>query len=177
MNSQISYLERSEDLMNAAHWDGIQYALVESPAAIEWLSQNQFAAAGEYDKGVAFGPDAELRWQKRNGAFHLVYISDSGQTLPDVQGTALEVVAEDQIYLWGLKAAGEDHFLEGRIPRTLQYPNGARAKDGKRMAVRIRKYRIEISVPEFTATDVQRRCQKVDLFRIIDVIPTEHGDE
>ena|ERR1039458_4877185 len=150
--SAISFLRRQPGFPAALDWSGFRTAIVESDAEIEWVALDDAIAvelAQTYPVGVAFGPRAELRWRKRRGGLHLVLISDDGAGLPGAaKPHALRPVPEKegeshQCYLWGEWDGTAQCHVERRIPRPLRYPG----QMGSRVALRLKRYELELTVP------------------------------
>jgi hypothetical protein len=125
---------------------------VESEAEIECIAlgnADDVALAQAYPVGVAFGPRAELRWRKRRDRLHMVLISDDGVGLPGAgKPRPLSLVPEEegespQCYLWGEWDGTAECHVERRIPRLLHYPG----QTGTRMALRLKRYELELEVP------------------------------
>ncbi len=145
--------------------DVLRYAVVESVAAIEFVDLAG-SPIGEllknWTSGLAFGPEGELRWLRRNGGLHVVYVSDSGGTLAgcehDAELAVLSVEqAPEKLFLRGVREDGV--YLEGRIPNPLPYP--ASFPPAARLAITLRHYRFE--------WDGVRR----ELFRCVAVVEEE----
>jgi hypothetical protein len=133
-------------------WDEFECAIVESPAAVEFLDlslPNMVGTAVCFPCGTAFGANSELRWLTREGGLHFVYISDEGHVLDGAEPIALQPVSQndpEQIYLWGEKNQGDDDFFETRIPRRLRYPNAAGLSHHQRMAIRLKHYWLNVGI-------------------------------
>lgn len=80
-------------------------------------------AWNEYDKGILFGSESELRFRRRaDGAFHLVLVTDLNPAPPGWQGLELRTVRRrSRIVLWGEPDAVAGGWFEGRIPVQLPY--------------------------------------------------------
>jgi len=148
--SKISSLEGLAIMPAVVRWDEFECAIVESPDRIEFveLSAETHATAAMHPRGLAFGPRAELRWQRRAKGLHVVYISDDNETLGEgsdpVDLTEAAGREPAEILLWGEKERGGTEFQDGRIPRLLDYGRwGALAPEGGRLAVRIKHYDLE----------------------------------
>jgi hypothetical protein len=126
-------------------WEDYAYAIVESPSEVRLV---QLAAEKvvpeEYDSGILFGREAELRWRRRrNGKFHTVLIHDHGEA-----GETLQPAGDAQFVLWGERQAGADPpaWYEPRIPKMITgYPEGLK---GPRVAVALKLYKLEVQVPQ-----------------------------
>lgn len=109
-------------------WNKFQYGILESP----WDTRFVDLAAGvsgltldNYDTGLLFGPDTELRWRRRrNGQFHLVFISDAGDPWPGASSEA------------ELTKIGEGAVLTNE------------AHTGSLKAVKLIQYRLDVEVPQ-----------------------------
>ena len=150
--SVISFLRGQPGFPEALDWSGFRTAIVESDAKIECVAlgnADDVELARTYPVGVAFGPRAELRWRKRRGGLHLVLISDDGAGLPGAgEPRSLRPVPEEegeplQCYLWGEWDGTAQCHVERRIPRPLPYPG----QTGARVALRLKRYELELRVP------------------------------
>ena len=168
--SIISFLRRQSGFPDALDWSGFRTAIVESDAGIECVAlgdANDVELVQPYPVGVAFGPRAELRWRKRREGLHLVLISDDGVGLPGAgKPQALRAVPAGEgesllCYLWGEWDETAQCHVERRIPRPLRDP----AQTGPRVALRLKHYELELTVPaagpggvetEQTATRISR---------------------
>jgi len=90
--------------------------------------------ASEWDKGRVFDDTSELKWERENSRFHLVWIKDQ-ENIPD--GWSKEKANLDgsrEILLWGNQINGQNKiddknkWYEKQVPRIFEYPskNGAR---------------------------------------------------
>ena len=124
---------------------GLDYMIVESPTAIQFTSAAGLdrVRAGQWQRGVAFGREAELRWVKRQGGWHLVYLSDDGSVLSGAQHRQ-ELAADDnpdgQILLRGRREGKV--YLDGRIPGDIEYPFADQIDGDAIPALRTRLYRL-----------------------------------
>ena len=127
----------------AIPWKGLKYGIVESAVEVALLDLAVTKPdVKRYDRGLLFGPTCELRWLKRDGGLHFVYLDDGGTLLAGAKVTA-DVVFEgtDQIILWGKKEADAETYYDGRIPHVLTYPRPAGGTWPVRMAAGIKRYR------------------------------------
>ena len=87
-----------------------------------------------WEQGRIFHHDFELRWEKQDSGFSVVYIGES-KALPMLDSKALSgfETQDDSYYLWGEKVTANNLeligqpetanlFLELQIPRLLHYP-------------------------------------------------------
>jgi hypothetical protein len=165
MSPKISSRQGLAGLPPGLPWDQFEYAIVESPAETRWLTMpDEREKAAGYERGLAFGEQAELRWLRRaDGKYHLVYISDSGDRLVEFSDEAnLDAGEDGRIILWGERETGTEEFFDGRIPEPLPYPSGI---PGNRLAVRVRHYTLKEGEPSRT----------VYLFRCVTVAAVEDG--
>lgn len=106
-----------------------------------------------WERGRIFCPTFELRWDRVDGAFQVVYVGE-GADLPGLQ-PASEVnlsvlsVEERAYYLWGERVDdddlprigqpnGTDVFVELQVPRLLRYPV---SEQTRRVKLRVREYK------------------------------------
>jgi hypothetical protein len=85
-----------------------------APGKLEW---------NEYDKGLLFGSESELRFRRRaDGGFHLALVTDLNPAPPGWQGLQLRTLRRrSRIVLWGEPDAAAGGWFEGRIPVQLPY--------------------------------------------------------
>lgn len=142
MSAKISNLQGEDEVTRHVDWEQFECAILESPAKTCLVSraEGQTLRLEDFRSGLLFGDQAELRFRRRrDGKYHLVYISDSGRRLEG--STPRELVGEngpERIFLWG-EALGEDAWYEARIPGKLSYPSAP----GWRVAVRVKHYRMD----------------------------------
>ncbi|MBZ5506043.1 MAG: hypothetical protein LAO78_11200 [Acidobacteriia bacterium] len=163
MSSLISSLPGQSVWPAAIRWAEFRYAIVESPAEVRFLGPQEVQQAAEFPRGVAFGPDAELRWMRRPaGHLHFVYLSDNNlpfcvdaphQSPLERMGDATE---PQHMFLWSAS--------DGRIPRTPSYPLPD-PDANSRLAVRVRHYQLANA-----STGIPTR-----LYRCVDLIPVKIG--
>jgi hypothetical protein len=78
--------------------------------------------ASEWDKGRVFDDTSELKWERKNSKFHLVWMEDH-ENIPD--GWSKEKANLDgsrEILLWGNQINGKNEWYEKQIPRIFEYP-------------------------------------------------------
>lgn len=87
-----------------------------------------------WERGRIFHNDFELRWEKQDGAFVVVYIGEpKALSMPNTKLLSDFETQDDYYYLWGQKMTADDLkrieqpetanlFLELQIPRLLCYP-------------------------------------------------------
>lgn len=90
------------------------------------LKDSSESSVFDWDKGIAFSKEYELRWEKNgNDEFHAIFITDNNAKIPsswnvrDISG--FEKCAYE-VFLWGRYDRDADCWIEGRIPRFLHYP-------------------------------------------------------
>jgi hypothetical protein len=129
------------DVLPAETFD---YAIVESVTEVRFvdLRRERLEGLTGYERGLAFGEEGELRWQRRRAGRHMVYISDAGRTLPSAEDQSELEVAVNQLpeifLLRGERQEGE--FLEGRIPKPIAYPERTELANCSVLAVALRHY-------------------------------------
>ncbi|MBY0502555.1 MAG: hypothetical protein K2X03_01510 [Bryobacteraceae bacterium] len=98
--------------------------------------------ANPWQRGVAFGLVAELRWVRRQGGWHLVYVSDTDSVLEGSQN-AVQIEPDDPpegtIHLRGRRDG--QVYLDGRIPGDIHYPFADQLAANHIPALRTRHYR------------------------------------
>ncbi len=87
-----------------------------------------------WERGRIFHDNFELRWEKQDGVFVIVYIGEPTELpMPHTESLSEFETQDETYYLWGermsadtLKAIGQPEatnlFLELQIPRLLPYP-------------------------------------------------------
>ena len=106
-----------------------------------------------WEQGRIFHENFEMRWEKQDGAFHVVYIGEP-KCLPlsdsKFKPLADSETQDDSYYLWGEKMTTDtlnlinqpetaNLFLELQIPRLLSYPASNRDE----------KFRVKLSVRHY----------------------------
>lgn len=135
------------------------YAILEKVDAIvfdkfENVDVNQLSS---WDKGRCFGETTELKWQKRNGKFHFVVITDEPALPKDFQqfcGNLRKVEQKDkqgnpkarEVFLWGEKDRSKEvmGWFEARIPKIFKYP----------LDFPVRKKRVKLIVQEYEFDEI-----------------------
>jgi hypothetical protein len=125
------------------HTPDYQFMILHNAGALCFDRYNDKITWADWEQGVLFGDKAELRFRRRRGgSYHLVLITDNA-TLPAgfvSAGTAVALRAEEgdtgakvteTVYLWGEWDAKEKAWIEGRIPRRLNYPVTPPGKKGR----------------------------------------------
>lgn len=157
MKATISFLRGREEFPESIDWEGLDCAIVESPARVEVLdlrnSPDAVREARTYRMGVAFGATAQLRWYRGRSGLHVVLVSDDGKDLgagsEPTPLTADDSMEPKALLLWGERVeptgeGGQTYYYEARIPRKLRYPTWAtEAGPAKRLALRVHHYRYE----------------------------------
>ena len=147
-------------IISALAWHDLSYMYLERiPEA--WVSESerydglrlerldQRTPFNEWERGRLFCQDFELRWEKMDGAFQVVYVGAPPDDLPGFTPTdELDLSHADtrirSYYLWGRRVSDEqltavgaskqpaaEVFIELRIPRHLHYPVSAAAQQVK----------------------------------------------
>ena len=115
----------------------------------------------DWEQGRIFHYDFELRWEKQDSAFWVVYIGEQ-KVLPMLDKKPLSdcEIHDDSYYLWGEKATADtlelisqlettNLFLELQIPRLLHYPVSSK-NNKSRVKLSVRHYlNSETGVLEF----------------------------
>lgn len=77
----------------------------------------------DWDKGRVFDDISEIRWERENDVFHLVWIKDQGNIPVEWSPEQINLVTSDrEILLWGKKIDGKNEWYEKQIPRIFDYP-------------------------------------------------------
>jgi len=77
----------------------------------------------DWDKGRVFDDISEIRWERKNDVFHLVWIKDQGSIPAKWSPEQIKLVTPDRkILLWGKKIEGKNKWYEKQIPRIFEYP-------------------------------------------------------
>ncbi len=104
-----------------------------------------------WERGRIFYNSFELRWEKQDGIFVIVYIGEPAELpMPHTESLSEFETQDETYYLWGermstdnLKAIGQPEqtnlFLELQIPRVLSYPVSNRGGQS-RVKISIRHY-------------------------------------
>lgn len=103
-----------------------------------------------WERGRLFCTAFELRWEKIEGIFHLVYVGEpvALDDFKEEEALNLNYVNDRAYYLWGRRVetpadlgveaeAGSRLFVELRIPRHLHYPV---SEDTKRVQLQVSEY-------------------------------------
>ena len=156
---------QAQAFSDGIRWDDFKYAIVESAVDVKLFAVTRSFRAEDYDLGILFGLDVELRWRRRrSGLFHTVLIDDRGGI-----GTPLELCdGERQFVLWGepQTGAGEGSWYEPRIPRVItEYPS---ALKGERVAVRLKAYWLHHPAPR--PNGEPDTVSSIQLVRCVDLI-------
>lgn len=134
------------------HWIEVEYHQPDSGLKFaRFDAQEDFETWG---RGRIFNPTAELRWEKTEAGFQVVYIGPPGElpglTADDTLKLGETDQAEAGYYLWGqrmsegqLKDIGWDPtatniFVELQTPRLLRYPVQVQA--GSRLRLQVVEY-------------------------------------
>jgi hypothetical protein len=131
-----------------------------------------------WDKGRLFGKEAELKWHRRDGFFHLVVITDSDSLPQGFTGfkcSNLHTVKDDsgtekprEIFLWGEKDRKTGSWFEPRIPRLLHYPGVDFSIKKKRVKVVLREYTFEETPAELEEQITSNIYRFVRLIQAVD---------
>ncbi|MBU0567814.1 hypothetical protein KJ693_01305 [bacterium] len=131
------------------------YAILENVDDIQFKpfdANTENANWENWEKGKLFGKKTELKWQKRNGRFHMVVTTE--EELPagfTLFSEKLETVKDEEgeitcrrIYLWGeqeTNASGQftGKWFEERIPQLLEYPIQT---DKSRVKIKVQEYEL-----------------------------------
>ncbi len=82
------------------------------------------------EKGRTFDKNIEVRWKKRDDAFHLVALSEDKSLLQNLElANEKWTVKRTQLLLWGEYNPSVGKFIEVRIPRKLTYPKSVGGGD------------------------------------------------
>lgn len=96
--------------------------------------------------GRAFGPQAEVRWERDTGAldaYTVLVLSELPQTLPGVWRTQEYEAIAQQIYLLGAWQPEEQAWIEVRLPHPLAYPLTGPDNAMARLTASALEYRLE----------------------------------
>lgn len=128
-----------------------RYVILERVDEIRFEKFGQTTDYASWDKGRLFGEEAEFKWHKRNGAFHLVVITDE-DSLPagfcEFKSNNLNIIKHREIFLWGEKDRDIDSWFEPRIPHLLKYPGVDFSEKKKRVKIVLHEYQFEETLPE-----------------------------
>ena len=108
----------------------------------------------KWEQGFVFGKEAQIRWRRRNGGFHLVLISDT--TIAEGWDEARTIQPEPVtgplpgLLLWGEKLTGPEYagqlaWFDARIPHILEYPIANPDPAKKRVAIGLKRYSLQES--------------------------------
>ncbi len=146
------------EFSGSLEWGEFEYAIAECPWEVRFADVRQGQGSfrpEDYEAGVLFGRNAELRWRRmRNGKFRWVRYREGA-----AEGTEATDAAElnwRRMVLWGepVEGSAEPEWWEPRIQRWIkEYPG---AFGGKRVAVALKPYRIEAEVPRPGGEEGQR---------------------
>ncbi len=100
-----------------------------------------------WDTGSVFSETHMLKWKRRFGKWHALFITD-GDVLPEgfSELAGLTITPQDgadDLLLWGISEKGEDDFVffEDRVPAARSYP-AATMEDGCRAFLRVKRYSV-----------------------------------
>jgi len=112
----------------------------ETPDFFGYLSDLS-SKASEYDRGRVFNENCEIRWEREDKSYHVVWITDS-KSIPD-DGWEKEEIrqqCERKILLWGKRSQGQSRWDENQVPRIFEYPV---EKEGKRVYAILKEYTLK----------------------------------
>lgn len=180
MNPRISSLQGLASLPDGDFRGGLRCAIAENPSSVSIvdLQRDGWSTLTQFDSGVAFGAEAELRWSRLDSGVTAVLISDTGATLFG-EGEVLVPVDTryQEVFLWGRWDPNEAVFREDRIPReiaiapagdsdALRYPEGtAPPARQRRIAAHLRWYELARIVPQMTESGVSETTVPVRIWR------------
>lgn len=104
----------------------------ESPDFFNHLSSLQ-GKVSDWDKGRVFDGTSEIRWERDEDGFHLVWIKDNGNIPEGWTKESLKFLDRREMLLWGERIDSKDEWFEKQVPRILEYP--ARGPGGRVYAV------------------------------------------
>lgn len=108
----------------------------ESPDFFNYLSKPH-GKESDWDKGRVFDSKSEVRWERKNDVFHIVWIKDEGSIPDEWDPKLLTVLNKREIMLWGSliaspsnnkdlasesQNADKNEWYEKQIPRVFDYP-------------------------------------------------------
>jgi len=113
----------------------------ENPDFFNYLSELKNGAISDWDRGMAFDSSAEIRWEREQHTFHVVWIKDNG----DITGEGwdkerLSTPKLRELLLWGEKVAGKNEWYEKQAPRVFKYPAPS---SGSRVYLEVAEYILE----------------------------------
>ena len=148
-----------EPAITSQRWPDPSYMYLERVPTV-WLSDDEIAAGlrlehldtttpfHEWERGRIFCADSELRWEKVDGTFWMVYVGPEpappGFALADELDLSHTTAQPRSYYLWGTHVSADkleeigtqarpesELFIEFRIPRLLYYPVSKHVKQVK----------------------------------------------
>ena len=134
--------EKFLQMMSLISIEEAGYMLLERPETTCFKKYSGEIDWAGWDFGRGFCVNFDLRWQKSEGVFHIVVISDEA---PEYFSTRFQLDLEAERYdrrdtrwlLWGRKEEG-DRWIERIVPQVLNYP--IEAKEGSRVALSLIEY-------------------------------------
>lgn len=105
------------------------YMVLEKVNDVQFMALDKAALAealATCEAGRVFARQADLRWQRtRQGTFTMVLLTENAQHLSSSWqqfDLGWHTSRKRLIRLWGERQLGWEHWVEGRIPRSLNYP-------------------------------------------------------
>lgn len=105
------------------------------------IKKNLKGDFSDWDKGRIFNDDSEIRWERKQEHFHVVFVSDK-KLIPE-NWDKKEITKEEsssEVLLWGKRINNKNEWYEKQIPKILTYPS---QDNGERVYIKIQKYTIE----------------------------------
>lgn len=155
--------------VNQLAWPSLSYMYLERVPA-SWLTKSEREHGirlGKFDsdvnftaweRGRIFCDSFELRWEKVDGGFHLVYAGSPAEmtgfqpTAENLAVTAAGGTRDTSYYLWGLRVKPTDldvvgvteseasaPFVESQVARVLYYPV-SQSNQGQRIKLKVHEY-------------------------------------
>ena len=120
--AQVSDVSSLNDLLTKLQFGESKYYLLQRPDEItDWTQGTpDTAKIEEYTHGRLFGNQAEIRWQKTNTSYNLLWLSEHNLPEGFTEQGQWETTHPQNIHLLG---GGETKpWRDTRIPRELDYP-------------------------------------------------------
>jgi hypothetical protein len=83
---------------------------------------NEETIVSEWDIGRVFDINSEIRWEKDEDKFHVIWIINNGNLTSEWKCEELRFKVNRRILLWGEKIENQEGWYEKQIPKIFKYP-------------------------------------------------------
>jgi len=127
---------------------------------IKLVNYNEEINVGEWTRGRVFNTDGEIRWERNDDGYKVVYAGTAEEAAEKMNKYEQELVTgkPQPYYLWGDLLEKRDRqelglenkgafYLESMIPRIFQYPLAA---GNKRLVIKVVSYEdVDTAMPQY----------------------------